>query len=298
MSNKKELKATLGLGLDFGGERIKDVQFMRTNGIAERVFTEKPASQPFTWYGNVISIATKNIGKHQIAAEVRANYEKNETVDIPDVVGELFLADANSLLIEIHRQCWQDVIKEQKIMCQFCPKHRVMDIDLNRIKFEPEDEKIFNIYAGTDLIVVDLPDGFEFVSPIRGTPDNPSNYAVYEGLEINRLIYRIPRLKDAIRSENVADDNVQFWRQIAFDCLVEMQSVDEDGEVTALPRDLNTLMGMKLYTTELTTKDLREVREALREEIPSLPFAYMDKCGCGQNKDIPIIMEASHFFGA
>lgn len=296
---KSELTFNLGLGLNYASQIVKNVELLRTNGAAEKVFTEKLPSKPYTWYGNVISMATKSIGDFQIGQAVRDEYLKNESVNIPDEVHALYFADANSMIVEIHRRSWQNLIPEQKIMCQFCPKHRVMDIDLNRIEYHKEDLDFFRDNEGMETIIIDLEEGFYFRSPTTGTVENPGNYDSYNGKLVNRLIYRIPTLGDAIRNEEVADDSIQFWRQIAFDCMIGMYCVDEEDEskVIEIPRDVNALMGMKLYSTELCSRDLRNIREGLREAIPTLPFAYEEDCGCPQHKQIPVVMEASNFFG-
>ena len=63
-------------------------------------FLKKLAEKPFTWQGNVVSIAVKSIGPFEIGSECRQNYLKDNSVTIPQIVRNLTLADINTLMVE------------------------------------------------------------------------------------------------------------------------------------------------------------------------------------------------------
>ena len=96
----------LPIGLSSNGEMLQNVELLRTNGVAEKVFVTKIAEKPYTWQGNVLSVAIKSIGNVEIGAGVREKYLKEGSVTIPEAILHLTLADVNTSLVEIHRRCW------------------------------------------------------------------------------------------------------------------------------------------------------------------------------------------------
>ena len=145
-----------------------------------------------------------------------------------------------------------------------------------------------------DYITVDLPEGFE-APDIPKLTDKPEYQGVTDVI-YNRFVFRVPTLGDAIRQERHFSDSIGFWRRIGMDCLVAIQHV-EDGEVTdTLPQEFHTWYGLKIFNEYLMSKDLREIRNALIDYLPTLPFAYYEPCGCDEQREIPMTMEASNFF--
>ena len=145
-----------------------------------------------------------------------------------------------------------------------------------------------------DYITVDLPEGFE--APIIPKLTDKPEFMGVTDIVYNRFVFRVPTLGDAIRQERHFSDSIGFWRRIAMDCLVAVQHV-EDGMVTdTLPSEFHTWYGLKIFNEYLMSKDLREIRNALIEYLPTLPFAYYEPCGCDEQREIPMTMEASNFF--
>ena len=142
----------------------------------------------------------------------------------------------------------------------------------------------------TNIIYTDVAnDAFTY-----GT-DKPEYQGVTDVI-YNRFVFRVPTLGDAIRQERHFSDSIGFWRRIGMDCLVAIQHV-EDGEVTdTLPQEFHTWYGLKIFNEYLYEKDLREIRNALIDYLPTLPFAYYEPCGCDEQREIPMTMEASNFF--
>ena len=236
----------LPIGLRSGGDVLKEVELLRTNGVAEKVFVTKIPERPYTWQGNVLAVAIKRIGNIEIGAEARRSYVKDNAVTIPEAVKNLTMADVNTLL----------------------PNY--------------------------DEIVVDLVSGF--TPPSLGKITDKPEYSDVLQTEYNRMTFRAPLLRDAIKNERKFSDSIGFWRCIAKDCLLRVESV-EDGTVTSvLPTEFHTYYGMKLYDEYLSGKDLKAIRSALTEYLPTLPFAYYDRCGCDEQREIPYSMEASSFF--
>ena len=83
------------------------------------------------------------------------------------------------------------------------------------------------------------------------------------------------------------------------DCLVEMHSVNKEGEkeeiLMSFPDDKFIWLGLRLLQAA-DAYDLKLIRSSLREELPVLPFAYEDECPCDQRRQIPFTMEVSAFF--
>lgn len=279
------------VGYKFENNYLRNVSLLPSNGVAEKVFTAKIPDRPFTWMGYVISIAVKDIDGVPVGAKCREEYVKTKGLTIPQVILQMPFADMNTATLEIHRLVWENLLKEQDNMCKFCAKPMKMDIDLNCIKVEPEDEdKIDTEYSE---ITVDLPEGLIY------TPLGAGDKKIlpeFEGMNFNRLVFRIPTLADAIRNEKSADDTILFWRKIAYDCLIRIESVDS-GTVTAeIPPEKKFAFGPKLMDEMLGRKDLQAIRDGIREALPTLPFSYETECPCPQKRVIPVAMSANSFF--
>ena len=289
------LHLELPVGLMLGGETHKKVELLRTNGVAEKVFVKKLPNQPFAWQGNIVSIATKSIGDFQIGAECREGYLRDGSVTIPDTVKALTMADINTLLIEIHRRCWVSFIPKQEIICKYCGRKLLADIDLNKIDFLPETKELMETTFDYSKIVVDLRSGFT-PPPIPKITDKDEYLGITEK-NFTRVTFRPPLLSDALKQEKYFADSIGFWRRIALDCLVSMDEVDDEGNVIdTLPQEFHTYYGLKILNEYMDGVDLRTIRIALQETLPTLPYAYFEPCGsCGQG-EIPMVMDVSNFF--
>lgn len=293
---ENELYFELPIGLDWQGETHKEVELLEVNGVAEKIFLKKLAEKPFTWQGNVISAGVKSIGSVNIGADVRDKYLKEGAVTIPAPVLSLPLCEVNTLLVEIHRRLWEHEIPKQSCLCRHCGREMIVDIDLNRIDFSEESKQLLESRADEPFadIVANLRRGFT-PPPIKKVTDK-EEYSWIPSTTFNRFIFRIPTLKDAIDHEKYFSDSVVFWRYIAYACLQEIQQVDSEGNVlSTLPREFHTYYGMKIFNEVLTAKDLKIIRSAMVESLPTLPFAYEDICPYCE-KSTPMVMEASSFF--
>lgn len=293
---KNNLHVSLGVGLNVDGTFVKELSLLRTNGIAEEVFLRRTSDKPYTWIGSVISVATDHIGPVSIGSEVRDEYMKSGSVLIPQTVKQLPLADANSLLVDIHRRVWQNLLPKQEILCKYCAKKLTADVDLDRIDYLEEDKPKVASEMPLEFIVCDLEDGF-VLNPLL-TKLKKEELTYLKDAVFNRMIFRVPTLGDAIRNEKHATDSILFWRRMAQDCLVKLQSYDSNKKEvrTEFPEDLFISLGLDLYKAYMSQNDLRIVRKGLREELPTLPFAYFDECPCPEKREIPYVMEASSFF--
>lgn len=293
------LHFTLPIGLRVNGEIHTEVELLNTNGVAEKIFTKRVQDKPFTWQGNIVSAAVKRIGAIEIGSEVRAKYLEEGVVTIPTAVMNLPLAEINTLLVEIHRRVWEHFIPKQEILCKYCGRKLIADIDLDKIDYLPEVKERMETMTNTDYeqIVVNLPVGFE--APALGKLTEKPEWAGVVGTVFNRFVFRVPTLGDAIRQEKYFSDTIGFWRRIGMDCLVAIQRVNKKGEVVdTLPVEFHTWYGLKIFNEYLMQKDLKAIRDALIEYMPTLPFAYYENCGCDEQREIPMVMEASNFFSA
>lgn len=285
----------LPVGLCINGEVHKEVELLKTNGVAEKIFVKKISEKPFTWQGNVVSAAVKRIGTIEIGSEVRKKYLEDGSVTIPFAVLKLPLAEINTLLVEIHRRVWMSFIPKQEVICKYCGRKLVADIDLDKIDYLPETKEKMTEILDYDHVVVDLKDGF--VPPAIPKITDKEEYIGLTDTEFNRFVFRVPLLEDAIRHEKYFSDSIGFWRRIAMDCLLAVERVDEKGNVIdTLPVEFHTWYGLKMFNEYLTGADLRSIRNGIIEYLPTLPFAYYEPCGCDEQREIPMVMEASNFF--
>lgn len=285
----------LPVGLTLGEESYKEVELLSTNGIAEKVFLKKIPEKPFTWQANIVAIATKSIGPYEIGAETRKKYQEEGSVTIPHTVKALTMADVNTLLVEIHRRCWVSFIPKQEILCKYCGKKLIADIDLDKIDFLPETkEAMENRFSYTEL-VVNLKKGFR--PPVIPKMTDKEEYRGLTDTVFNRFVFRPPLLQDALNHERYYSDSIGFWRRIAMDCLISVEKVDSEGKVVdRMPEEFHTYYGLKIFNEILVGEDLRLIRVALQEDLPTLPYAYFESCGCDEQREIPMVMDVSNFF--
>lgn len=290
--NSLSFELPIGLKLE-DGSYAKDVELVDANGVAEKVILRKLQDKPYTWQGNVISVVTKSIGNVQISADARKSYLQDGAVTLPSAVTRLTLADVNTMIVEIHRRVWQSFIPKQEVVCKYCGKKLVMDIDLDKIDYTDEAKEIILSAPSYDNIVVDLPRGLQIP---KSKLTEKAEFVGLEDITFNRFIFRPPLLSDAIRHEKQFSDSVAFWRMVSLDCLQEIQCVQDDEVVETLPNEFKTWYNLKIFNELLMRKDLHQIRKALLEYLPTLPFVYYEVCGCDQNQNIPVTMDASSFF--
>jgi hypothetical protein len=292
---QKDLNVKLLIGYNVVNGYTREVQLLKSNAVAEEVFTKKIAERPFTWIGNVVTIACGSIGGVPVGAAAREHYLKHQTVEIPSVVKSMPLADANSLLLEVHRKVWKAVIPNQSVICKVCSRQLPAEIDLSKVTLAEEEAAKLEGNPEITHITVDLSDGLD-LTEFFAKSKNPEFFQEVAGVEFNRLTYRVPTLGDAIRNEKFVSNNIDFWRRMAADCLYAIERVEEDGVVSAAyPEDKLVWLGMLIYNY-LSTEDLGKIRKALRDELPTMPFSYEEECPCDMKRVIPHAMEASSFF--
>jgi len=283
-----------------GDVLLKNYSLLRTNGVAEKVYTDKSPQKPYTWLANVIAIAIDKIGDVSVGAKAREVYLKTGSIEIPKIVLDLSIADATTMLVEIHRTVWKSEIRNQDVVCKYCGHNMRIDIDLDRIKFLDED--LPKLEKEWQEIEVYLPEGYVFEG-LKVAGKEEVSYADYKGLNFNRFTFRVPTLGDAIRNEKYYNDNIVFWRRIAFDCLTNMAACEMDASGNAvkwladMPETVKGILGMKLFDEYLLFEDLDKIRQSLREDPPTMPFFYEEECsnpGC--RLQTPVTVEASGFF--
>lgn len=284
----------LPVGLRINGEVYKDVELLKTNGVAEKIFVKKIPEKPFTWQGNIVSAAVKSIGNIEIGAEVRRKYLEEGAVTIPNPVLKLPLAEINTLLVEIHRRAWVSFIPKQEVICKYCGKKLLADIDLDKIDYLPEVKERMEEITDYEHIVIDLKDSF--IPPKIPKITDKEEYRGVTETEYNRFVFRVPLLEDAIRHERYFSDSIGFWRRIAMDCLIGISCVESEVVLDTLPKEFHTYYGLKIFNEYLSGFDLRTIRAELIEYLPTLPYAYYELCGCDEQREIPMVMEVSNFF--
>lgn len=293
MESKNYLKKAY-VGIRFGGEKLTDVELLPSNGISERIFSNRLIDRAYTWMGNVLSAGIKRVGNISVGEKVRDEYLRTRGISIPAVILATPLADVNTLLVEIHRTLWLNIIRNQEAICKYCGEPMRVDIDLDRIVFEEED--LSKLDKDWEYQIADLKSPYKFSA--LGKKDDKL-YAEFDGLSYNRLVFRIPVLADAIKHEKISSDSVMFWRNIALDCLVAVQDVQNNIVVGELPIEAIRAMGIRLFDLHLSSTDLINIRTILREELPALPFYYEEECANAHCRRMtPVTMEASSFFSS
>ena len=201
--------------------------------------------------------------------------------------------------MDIHRTVWKNLLKKQEIICKHCGSLITIDIDLDRIVMTEEDQKLLDSRTDWSTVEVNLPAGYDFVSPSVAGDATKRPYADLEGHTFNHMIFRTPTLRDAIKNEKYYADTITFWRRIAYDCLQTFDEIDENGRPTGfeMPTALLSQLGMKLFDSILFSEDLDAIRKGIRDEVPTLPFWYDEECPtCRQST--PVAMETTDFFSA
>ncbi len=293
-----DLVFDLPVGLNYNGAIHTEVELLPSNGIAEKVYVKKLADRPFTWHSYVLAVSIKRIGDIYIGEDVRKNYEKTNSVSVPEVIRHLTIADTNTLIVEIHRRVWENQLKKQELMCKYCGDTLKADIDLDKIVMLDDVKEFMATNPDLRQIYVYLKSGFNIneIKELKG-----DEFATYKDVVFNKLTFRNPLLRDAIQFEKISDDSIGFWRKIASVCLTQVAAVtngDTPEELTheTLPEIANTYLGTKLYDGVLTGRELKQIREELVDYLPTLPFMYLEECPCDKAKMIPYVMEATNFF--
>lgn len=283
----------LPVGFTLRGEYVKKISLLESNSIAEEVFTTKMAQQPFTWITRVISVAVGSIGDVSVGQQVRDDYFKTKQVNVPRAVLDIPWADANTLLLEIHRRVWESNIPKQETMCRFCTKAISVDIDLNKIELPEESQDLIDEVGEFSGISVKL-SPFKLSSLLSKAKDE--EVAFIKDSDFNNIVFRVPTIGDAVKNESYFDQNIELWRRVGADCLEAIQKIDDEGNVEyELPKKFVRLIGIKLFGV-LLARNLKVIRHELRESLPVMPFAYMDDCACDSKRKIPFVLDSSGFF--
>lgn len=276
------LKLPIGFSVD--GVGVMQVDIADTGSEAEKIYTKKPKQgKVHTWMGQIIAVSVSNIAGNSIASNYLKQTDKN---DIPELVKRIPLLDAGALLIQIQRECWEDVIPDQKINCTNCGARLSVEVELNKIEM-PKNS------TGKPML--------DYVVKLKKPHKIKSNgvelLAEYEGMEFNRMKFRTATLGDALKHEGVSKDEVLFWRDLAFDTLLELYYEDEDGDITPVPTSFISRRGKALWSKDLNTKRLKEIRLGMQTTLPSAKAFYEEKCPeCDENT--PFFAQIGHFFQA
>jgi hypothetical protein len=256
-------KFLLSIGLEHDGEIIRELEPAVVTGETEGVFLKKPSgTNLYKWFARIISVSVESIG------ETKIEYKAKDDI-IPSIIKKLPFTDAGGLLIQIHREHWQDIIENQEIRCTECGAHLRADIDLNKIEVPQLDGDV------PKFIVVDL--DREYVIQTEGQ----KALEEFDGMQYNQAVFRIPTLGDAMKYDRIHSNIAQFWRNIMFDCLVKLQYSFGD-EIVEVPVDYKNRLAKRLFQKIWTTKTLKACRQELMTRYPQTSFYYEDECSqCG-----------------
>jgi hypothetical protein len=285
----KNLKFTMGVKAP-DGSIIKELPIYKGGAEVEKVYTsDKSTSSLYSWFADVISASISHCNGESIAENFLEGVAKGKKIH-PALVLDIPLPEVGNLMLQIQRECWQDTVKNQDTICKWCGDAvTIPEIELNLI--EIPEIKVFH-----DFIPVNIGEQIVDVTGIDIMKD-------YNGRKYNTLYFRTPTLRDAIRHEKVAADDVVFWRNIAFDTLTQItfEEIVQDGEESkqvkeSLDAQYITLRSKQIFTKDLGTKALKAVREALQNFIPSAKMYYEDDCPCPKKRKMPYFVVPGDFF--
>lgn len=273
----------LPIGFSIGGKDIMELQVADTGSEAEKIYTKKPKQGKVqTWIGQVIAVSVTEIAGTPVASEFIKSEDKN---NIPDLVKQIPFLDAATLLLQIQKECWEEVIPDQRVQCVNCGTNLKVDIELEKLAI-PDNG------TGKPL--------HEYVVKLKKPHIIKTGVEIleeYEGYKFNRLKFRTATLGDAITHEGVMKDEVLFWRNLAFDTLLDLYHEDENGEITPVPKGFIVKRGKTLFNKDFDTKKLKEIRSGMQTTQPSMKASYEEECpSCSEMT--PLFAQPSYFFQA
>lgn len=276
-------KFYLPIGFKHNGKDITELPIANTGGDAEKIFTKKPsASKLHTWFAQVIAVAVSEINGVTIASEFIKQEDKNK---IPAEILLIPFIDAGTLMMQIQRECWEDMMKNQRLTCVNCGEKLDAEIDLKKIAIPINETgkaildytvkltKTYTINTGIDIM------------------------AQYEGFKFNRVKFRVATLGDGINHQEVLKDEVTFWRELAFDTIIGLSYIDEAGEETVVPDGYIEKRGKVFFTRDMDSKSLKEIRKGMQETMPSAKYFYEEDCPIC-SKTTPFFASVSNFFSS
>ena len=281
----------LPIGFMHNGTPVKKLGIANISGEAETVLTRKPKKgKLYTWMGQVCAAAIESIGGEPISAPFIHRIAKNPD-EVPEQVQKIPLIDVGSLLIQIQRECWESEIENQRVRCVHCGNvMQKVTLELDKIEV-PEGEDV-----PVESFLIDLKQDI----PI--TVGESTIMQQFDGLKYNHIRVRVPTLKDAINAQSnvrTAGDEQQeinFWRDILFNCITEFIYKDNAGEI-ALPEGYMSKRGKLLFTKDWNTKVNKHVRKMLQTTLPAAFFYYTDECtNC--HEDTPFYANSGSFFAS
>lgn len=273
----EEAQFILPIGFKIDGREIKELPIAETKSFAEKIYTKKPKQgKAHTWFAEVISASVESIDGVNIASD----FEKSK--EIPSLVKQIPFLDAGSLVLQIQKNCWEPIISDQVIRCSNCGTRLTVDIELDKIEI-PTTDKVVTEFSVKLTQPHYINTGIELLSE-------------FEGIAYNKLHFRVPTLGDAIRHEGIAKDEIEFWKRLAFDCLIGLSYVD-NGTEEPISNKYKTARGMKVFDSDLNTKQLKELRKGLQLTLPSMKTYYEEECSeC--NEVTQYYAQSSDFFRA
>jgi len=289
----------LPIGIKVGESSVNDYEIAVVNGVAEEIILKKRNEKPYTTVANILSATIASLGSREICHDVREAYLKNKTFAVPSAITNLFLSDANTAMVEIHRTAWQDILENQPYGCGSCGHKGSKDLDLNKVDFIPEHKELVD--SGEDLHHLTSKEYELSAEIIYNSPKNPKGELLepeIDGKRITKFVLRAPKLKDAINNERYikGEDTIHFWRHMILDCIVSAK-VGVDGEEIELTNtQVRPYKTIKLLNELLGIKDLKKLKEAIVfYELPVLGFFTESTCdSCGST--VALVVEQGNFF--
>jgi len=279
----KSLNFSLPYPMNIDGVDVIDLSLSPANGAVEKIIVGKKPDNPYTWICEVISVCLKEINGTPISAPCRAEYAKTGELTIPSKVRQIPLSVASIIIVEIHMRLWKDRVENQSGGCMNCGKLFTFDFDLSKIEMSKDNVDMLEKMTQFRTLECELPNGFEYSSPTL--PNQVKAYPEFDGKIYNKFIFRVPTIGDAMNNEKENGDQVMYWRRIAFDCLLSVEN--DKGEVLAT--NCWREMGLRLYNSEMSSKDLIAIRKTLRESMPTLWFFHDETCPhCNRNTKVAL----------
>jgi len=268
-------KLILPIGFMYNGVPVKQLDTSHLSGESELILTSKPKKKKvYTWMGQVVAVAVSNVVGESVSDGLAAKLKRE-----PEFVPEPVL------------KIPQSELENQMVRCIHCGQvMRKVTIELDKIEVpvgEPVPVEFFDI---------DLKQDVEMFS-------ESDIMAQYAGLKYNKIRVRVPTLADGIKAQhNVStsgdeSQEMNFWRDILFDCIVGFYYSDAAGNTIEMPEGYLTKRGKMLFSRDWSTKTNKHVRKALQTTLPSALFYYLDECtSC--HEETPFYANSGAFFAS
>lgn len=269
----ENLELKMPVGVFHKGNHLNDFVAERLTGNSLKYLHDKQIkrTKPMTWIARALSLVVKEIGGSHVASEFR----NQNFSTIPPIVQSIPIIDCSYILAACHVENYGNMLKNISARCDLCARQSLFTVDLSDLCIENMN------YEYNDEIVVKLRDGF-----IKEGDTSPLGV---EGKIWNQYIFEIPKLKHAIKHENLINDDIEFDYQVIASCIKGIKTAEGEAML-----DSTIMLFKDLLIKQLSVYDINLCSSAIKN-LPRMKESLDSKCS--NCKDVANIrIDAVHFF--